>query len=121
MWVKRTEAEMVEQRRRQKRDHLWVSVLCAVFIGVLVTFTFGWKTGSQRGLFFVPTDEIMSRLPLAFVFTAVVALMIYKWERPKKSVSMICPKCETAKLHDGQNQCACGCSLEKMDEMKWVP
>ncbi len=119
MWAKRTEAEMVEQRRRQKRGRLLISLLFAVFIGVFLSFTFGYKTG--RGLYFDPLDKIMPRLPAAFVFTAVAALVIYKWGGSKTPVSVLCPKCEITKLEDGQNQCACGCNFEKMDEMKWLP
>lgn len=122
MWVKRSEAEMVEQRKRKSRDRVWYSVFVAVLLTAIGTCLVGWKEGSRRGgLFFVPADELISRLPLSFTFGVAAALVSYKWGWRKPPVSLICPKCEAAKLDDGQNQCACGCSLEKMDEMKWVP
>ena len=121
MWVKRTEAEMVEQRRRQNRDHFWGSVLCAAFLAALGTCCFGWKEIARRDLFFVPSDELISRLPFSFTFGVVTAFVIYKWGWPKMPTSVLCPKCEITKLEDGQNQCACGCNFEKMDEMKWLP
>ena len=89
MWVKRTESEIAEERRRQGRSRLRAAALFGVFLTLVTALTFGSREIEGRHRFTVPTSEILSRLPLSIVFGAVAALAIYKFQRTRPT--MICP------------------------------
>lgn len=118
MWVKRTELEIAEERRRQRRSRLRVAALVGVFITLMIALTFGWREIEGRHRFTVPTDEILSRLPVSMIFGAVVALAFYKLVRERPT--MICPRCEATKHDDGISKCSCGGHFEMMEGMKYV-
>ena len=118
MWVKRTEFEIAEERRRQRRSRLRAAALLGVFLTLMTALTFGSREIEGRHRFTVPTSEILSRLPLSIVFGAVAALAIYKFQRTRPT--MICPQCEATKHDDGIRQCSCGGHFEKMEVMKYV-
>ena len=118
MWVKRTEFEIEEQRRRQRRSRLRVAALFGVFVTLLTALTFGGREIDDRHRFTVPTREILSRLPLSIAFGAVAAFAMYKFQRER--LTMICPRCEATKHDDGISQCSCGGHFEMMESMKYV-
>jgi len=118
MWVKRTELEIAEERRRQRRSRLRIAALVGVFITLMIPLMFGWKEIEGRHRFTVPADEILSRLPFSMIFGALVALAFYKCVRERPT--MICSQCETTKHDDGISQCSCGGHFEMMEVMKYV-
>ena len=118
MWGKRTETELLEERRRQRQARLRDAGLFGVFVTILSTFFVGWKEAGNRGAFAVPKDELLSRFHLSIVFGAVAALLFFKFERRRPI--MICPKCEATKYDDNLFGCSCGGHFEKMEEMKYV-
>ena len=118
MWVKRTEAELAEERRRQHRSRLRVAFLSGAFVLILVTFFCGGREAARRGRFTVPVAELLSRLPFAIAAGAISSFGFYKWERERPT--MICPKCEATKYEDGVIQCSCGGHYEPMEGMKYV-
>ena len=118
MWIKRSEAELVEERRRERRSRLRWALLFGAFVLLLVTFFFGGPEAFRRGRFTVPVAEILSRFPFAIAAGAISSFVSYKCER--KRPMMICPKCEATKYDDGATQCSCGGHFETMDSMKYV-
>jgi hypothetical protein len=118
MWVKRTEFEIAEERRRQRRSRLRAAALFGVFVTLMTALTFGSREIEGRHRFTVPTSEILSRLPFSTVFGAVAAFAIYKFQRQRPT--MICPECEATKHDDGISQCSCGGHFEMMESMKYV-
>jgi len=118
MWIKRTEAELAEEQRRQRRSRLRAALLFGAFVLLLVTFFFGGREALRRGRFTVPVGELLSRFPFAIAAGAISSFVFYKWER--KRPTMICPKCERSKYDDGVIQCSCGGHYEPMEGMKYV-
>ncbi len=76
MWIKRAPAEIVEVRRNRRRNRVQGAALFGVFILVMVSLTFGWRQGGERGWFFVPVREIVGRLPGA-IFCGVLSGALY--------------------------------------------
>jgi ribosomal protein L37E len=118
MWTKRTPAEIVEVRRERRRH----SVKGAIFFGVLVTvgttLAFGGMEAARRGRFFVPVDELLSRLLMTLIFGIVAGLLDFGFRGKKPTV--VCPKCGKADYAGDTTQCSCGGRLEDIEEMKWV-
>ena len=73
MWVKRTEAELAEERRRQRHGRLRAAIVFGAFVLLLVTFFFGWREAARRGRFTVPVVELLSRLPFAVGAGIIIA------------------------------------------------
>lgn len=113
MWVKRTEAEIAEERKQQRRRRLRAAMLFGAFI--FVTFTF--YSGRRHGRLLVHANEILSHLPFAVMVGFIGTLMWYNLERKPM---MICPQCEASKYEDGVTQCPCGGHFEMMESMKFV-
>ena len=118
MWVKRTEAEVAEERRRHRRGRLRAAVLFGAFVLLVVMCLFGWQEAGRRGRVVVPVSELLSRLPFAVVAAIICSFLMYKWER--KRPMMICPQCEATKYDDGVTDCSCGGHYELMEGMKHV-
>ena len=119
MWVKRTEAELAAERRRQRRSRVIAAVLAGALFLFMVTCPFGGGEGARRGRYVVPVSELLSRLPFGIVVGIIAAFVFYKWgsnERP----TMICPKCDATKYDDGIRECSCGGHYELMESMKHV-
>ena len=119
MWVKRTEAEIAQERRRQRRSRLWACALFGAFIMLMLTGLFGWQVAARRGRITVPANELLSRLPYATIAGILCGFVMYKWERKRLPI-MICPKCEATKYADSLTQCSCGGQFEMMEVMKYV-
>lgn len=117
MWVKRTEAEIAEERKRQRRGRLRAAMLFGAFVLVMVTCSYGGHSYPHH--LFVPANELTSRLPFAAMSGIICAFAFYKWGGRKRPM-MICPQCETTKYEDGVNQCPCGGHFELMESMKFV-
>ena len=119
MWVKRTEVEIAEERRRLQRSRLQSCIFVGVIFTTFPTFLFGWRESADRGRLAVPADEILTRLPLAMVFGVIAAFVAYKLEKRRPPI-MICPQCEATKYMDNTNECSCGGRFERIDVMKHV-
>jgi hypothetical protein len=117
MWVKRTEAEIAEERKRQRRGRLREAMLSGAFV-LVTTCLFHWGETDWRGRLIVPADELLSRLPFAAMSGIILAFVLYKCERRRPM--MVCPKCESTKYEDGVNQCPCGGHFEMMESRKYV-
>jgi hypothetical protein len=115
MWVKRTEAEIAEERKRQRCSRLRAAMLFGSFILVASTCLSGAR---RRGHLLVPADELLSRLPFAVMVGIIGTLVWYQCGR--KRPMMICPQCEASKYEDGVDQCPCGGHFEMMESMKYV-
>jgi hypothetical protein len=118
MWVKRTEAEVADERRRRRRSRLWAAAAVGAFVMLMCTCLFGRRESDERGRVAVPLDELLSRLPFGIVAGIICSSVFYKWER--NSPMMICPQCETTKYEDGVSRCSCGGHYEPMESMKHV-
>ena len=118
MWVKRTDAEIAEERERRRRTRLRGAVLFGFFVLFIITCFFGWREAADRSRFTSPVVELLSRLPFALVAAIICAFLSYKLDR--KRPMMICPKCEATKYEDGVTACSCGGRFEKMEMMKYV-
>ena len=116
MWVKRTEAEIAQEQRRQRRSRLWATA--GVSGVILVICLFVSREAFRRGHVFVPADQLLSRLPFAILAGIISGFVFWKWERVRPT--MICPDCEVTKYEDGVIDCPCGGHFEKMDMMKYV-
>lgn len=116
MWIKRTEAEVAEERRRQCRNRAAWSLLpgAFVFLGVL----FLRLERVRRGAATVPDSELLSRVPIAVVAGGIYAIICYRWKQ--KPPIMICPHCEAATHDDGVQTCSCGGRFEMIETMKYV-
>jgi hypothetical protein len=119
MWVKRTEAELAAERRRQRRSRVRAAVLIGAFFLLMVTCLFGWGESARRLRVFVPVGELLSRLPFGVVAGIIVSFVFYKWGS-KEQPTMVCPKCEATKYDDGVIDCSCGGRYELMEAMKHV-
>ncbi|MBA4147864.1 MAG: hypothetical protein H0X66_07080 [Verrucomicrobia bacterium] len=119
MWIKRTEIEMVEQRKRQGRKRLKEAIAGGAIVLLIVTFLFDWQEAGERSRFFISIQELLSRLPLAGIIAVVSGFVIYKLER-RQLPMMICPRCETTKIEDETDQCSCGEQFEVMETLKQV-
>jgi len=120
MWVKRTEAELAEERKRQRRDHKRDAVLSGFVVLVFVTFVSGWLETYRRGRFIFPAPEPLSRLPFAIVIAVIFGFLMYKFKWDREQPLVNCPECETSKHEDGVDDCACGGHFEKYETMKYV-
>ncbi|MGA2556189.1 MAG: hypothetical protein ABSG04_07935 [Verrucomicrobiota bacterium] len=118
MWVKRTESELAEERRRRRRSRLRGSALCGLLVTTAGAFFYSWGEAGNRERSPVPLNELPTRLPGCLVFGVLAAALIYKFER--KRPVMICPNCEATKYDDNLFQCSCGGRFEKLEEMKHV-
>jgi len=119
MWKKRSLDEIIQEKRKNRRENIWGAFGVGLLLSFLALFTYhGWKDRKEADRFFVPHDQILHRIPPSFltgIFTAVTCYYFFSRRRPE----MICPKCEKVKYDDGIMICECGGHFEKMEEMKW--
>jgi hypothetical protein len=118
MWVKRTDAEVEEERKRERRSRRLGAVLGGIFVLLVVSVFFSRGEAAERGRVAVPVSELLSRLPFAIVAAVICAFLVYKSDDPRPRV--VCPKCEATKYDDGVRDCACGGRFENMETMKYV-
>lgn len=117
MWIKRTETEMLEHRKRQRRKRLLEAIAGGLLVLLIVTFLFEWRGSS--GPFKVPMEELLSRLAWAALAAILSGFVIYRLDRFQAPM-MVCPKCEITKHEDGEDKCSCGGRFELMETMKQV-
>jgi hypothetical protein len=120
MWVKRTEAEIAEARQHQRRSRLKDAAIFGAVVFPIFLFFFTKSESPQRGTLSVPSEEILPRIPFAFVAAIVFAFVRYIWQEKPLPV-VICPECEATKYKDSVSECACGGHFEDIELMKYVP
>ncbi len=118
MWIKRTEAVVAEEQRRQRRSRLSWALLPGAFFFLVVLFLRGTAEAARRGEWTVPADELLRRVPIALLAGGIIAVICYR-AKPKPPL-MICPQCEATKHHDGVPICSCGGRFEMIETMKYV-
>ena len=118
MWIRRTVPETAEARDRRCREDVWHSALFGLFGAVLVTFIHGWKEANRTGLFLVPFDEIVRRLPYALLSGILVAVAYYWIESREKTY--VCITCGAVKSKHDPTNCACGGTFENILRLRWV-
>src|SRR4051812_46966055 len=88
-----------------------------MFVFMNAAFTYGrGRLGLSN---FVSLEDVLRRLPLAFVVTPIFTYFFSKI-LPKKAKTMICRDCETTKRDDSVSECSCGGRFEDLDTLKWV-
>jgi len=123
MWVKKTEQEIVDSRKRLQRE----GRVAAIGLWLLFTLVGASFPGysEMRGLYLLPVREILQRAPVVALTMFPVLLVYWFWwgNRRKKNalnVSQVCLRCGATKLSDGVDDCPCGGAYVNMDEAKWV-
>jgi hypothetical protein len=117
MWVKRTPEEIAKAKRKNLAGRIRLAVFMGVFVSAPCTFVYGSRAHTPG--FFVPLDQIVSRVPSSIVLGAIVGIMTY-WFALRDDRKLICPNCGKTKFKDTILQCSCGGHFENAEEMKWT-
>lgn len=119
MWIKRTEAEIEEAHCQQWRQTAGNSAVAGFFVAVLVTIIDpGGFGAAPRGIYLVPPEEILRRLPFGTLAGIVFACCLYYFNFRKQT--MVCLKCGIAKDANNSMDCSCGGTFEDILKLKWV-
>jgi hypothetical protein len=120
MWQKRTDQEIADARRQDRRTRKILATLFGTVVGVGFLFI-----RSGRAWFvhhasqYVSWDEIPVRIPVALIFGSLAGLIVYRYRSPGKR-TMICPHCDKTKFDDGVTQCSCSREFVDIETVKWV-
>jgi len=118
MWVERTPAEKRLYIRKLRLRRIVVSSLAFFGTAILVCFIYGGFSAAAKGSYFVPASDILQRIPIAITcgfFSGILCFLLFE----RKSV-LICSKCESSKMDDGQTSCACGGIFQRIEDIKLI-
>jgi hypothetical protein len=123
MWIRLTDEELIDARRKKRRGRLNGSIIFGVFTMGTFLFKFGkleLLSGQSNGLLFVPWGQISSRFLGSLGIGFLAGLLVYLL-MPKRTV-LVCPKCGTTKYksEDESLECKCGSQFENLEGVKWV-
>ncbi len=114
MWLPRTQEEILQTQRRRRSEHLRTALMYGAFMAVL----FAVHGRRRDPNFFVPQDQIPSRIPGAILAGVIAGIAVYCWYRSRKP-NVVCPQCGKFKTADNFPDCPCGGHFTNADELKW--
>jgi hypothetical protein len=126
MWVRRSESEIADIQRRNRRRRLNpLGPFLAAVVVMLLVFLF--PRSPRSGSFFTSP---------AFSVTFLIAFTLFYLSRalrgryylfgprfaPPNAIdrSMICPRCQKVQLETATHSCACGGELEDLEYWRWT-
>jgi hypothetical protein len=127
MWVKKTDREILDDRRKERKRVTILTIIFWVLSSLILVVRpnrYALMNGASPGWELVWSQITSPRRIVASVFiSGVLLLTLFWWPRfsgKRRPTSVICPKCEKVKSPDDQWQCQCGGRFVNLDEMKWV-
>ncbi len=116
MWVRCAPDELELRRKERGWRRVKEAAVCAALMSLFLILVY-WERPTRTFNALTPGEEWLSRAPAAIAVGALVWFLLLR-EKPRPTV--ICPKCEATKYHDGILVCQFGGRFEKVDELKWV-
>ena len=120
MWVNDITKE--KRTKRTQRKMRFLSAAAGTLTIILIfTFSRGSIGVATTGRFLKPSYEILPQFPVAVIGGIICGIIIYYLSgEKKKTLTLVCPKCEKIKEDDGIIPCECGGHFEDIKTMKWV-
>jgi uncharacterized membrane protein len=125
MWVRKSDAEIQSQRRKDRVRPLapLVFTILSATLGLLFLVG-GWTTPYGTG--YRPPMSLSTAFPrvvtvslLIFVLTYVVQTIFPGWYRERRHQAFICPTCRSVYTDGAATTCSCGTALEPLSMWRW--
>ncbi len=116
-WVRKAQENIETSKKTTENKRFIKSILCGVLVAIFLAFFYGSAGVARFGMFFVPQDQLMRRIPVSIIIGILTGLIAYRVS--KKEVIVICPKCGHVKGQDSLTKCPCGGGYCDLDEYEW--
>ena len=118
MWIKRDLKEIValshKRNKQRTRGAIILGMVATLFLSITHTV---WELASVPSIF-VPSHEIIMRLPLAILVGLGFSIIAFKYGKNRQVV--ICCNCGQTKFADEPKSCECNSVYENIEDVKWV-
>jgi len=122
MWIPMTDEEIRSTRKNTAISRLIAFfILYFIFFGLLIFFKMVGYEGRYRAMGQgMNWQGIAPQLPMMFLVTFGIAVLLGISFLLGKKKMVICPKCDKLKKDDGKNICECGENFIDSKLLKWV-
>ena len=126
MWVRRSDSEIADIQRRNRRRRLNpLGPFIATTVVMLLVFLF---PRSPRSDWLPAFPAFVATFLIAFVLFYLSHALLGRYQLfgprfvPPSVVdrSMICPRCQKVQVDTGTHSCACGGQLEDLEHWRWT-
>ena len=118
MWVARTAKEQKEFARHQRAGRFGLAFLAFLGSSLLMTFIRAGSEAVAQDSCIVPIADVIQRVPISLLIGVCLGVICFLCSNKKST--LICSRCEEAKVDDGNYCCSCGGVFKRLDDIKWV-